>query len=265
MNYKCRLCGISDVEHPGDVCHACRSLLETKKDSTAQFDIPVIPALDCEDPYIQYREEQVPKSNNKEGLEHQADSVVEPIVNQPERAEDKAKATTAYITRGVVKNIRYNSESQSWIIRWIKSLAKGIPFSLDDYTTLFQVFPDYTGTSINESGTVCDQVVIYGKLLRGTLSDNNEVEVYGFRDRKNNIVAESVYNIASGTTVKATGSMSGTYVRLITLLLVALIVAAVHFIGKERIYQGIADIIVIIIILLIIWLLIKRFFRRLFR
>ena len=97
MNYKCRLCGISDVDHPGDVCHVCRSLLEIKTDSTPQFDIPVIPALEDEDPYIQYREEQAPKSNSKDGQEYQANTVVEPIVNQPERAGDEAKTT--YITK----------------------------------------------------------------------------------------------------------------------------------------------------------------------
>lgn len=79
-------------------------------------------------------------------------------------------------------------------------MFKGIPYALDNDITMFQVFPDYTGTSLNAMGNACDQVIVYGKLNAGAVSENNDVEVYGHRDADNNIVAKKIVNKASGTT-----------------------------------------------------------------
>ena len=80
---------------------------------------------------------------------------------------------------------------------------KGVPFTLDDDVTMFQVFPDFTGTSLNVLGNACDQVIVYGRLNNGAVSENNDVEVYGRRDSNNNVIAKTIKNTAKSTAKSA--------------------------------------------------------------
>jgi hypothetical protein len=105
----------------------------------------------------------------------------------------------------------------------------GTTFSFSKNITSFQVFCDYSGTSLNAHGNACDQVFLYGRITAGAISDNNEVRVYGRRDRRNNVViAKTVLNIACGTIIKASNTISSGTVRIITLLLVGLLTLLIH-------------------------------------
>lgn len=123
---------------------------------------------------------------------------------------------------GITKNISVDTQKKSALLRLFRTLFQGIPFTLDNDITMFQVFPDYTGTALNSMGYACDQVIVYGKLNAGAVAENNDVEVYGHRDSSNTIVAKKIVNKASGTTVKPDRVIPVPVVWAITILVFAL-------------------------------------------
>jgi len=132
---------------------------------------------------------------------------------------------------GIIRNTRHNVEKRSFLSGWIRAMVSGVPFSLDNEVTSFQVFPDCDGMSPNMSGNACDQVIMHGRVTQGVICDHNVVAVYGKRDSNNNILASSVTNAASGTTVTASRKIPAWGVRLISLLLVGFIVLLLNSIG----------------------------------
>ena len=147
----------------------------------------------------------------------------------------------------------------------------GIPFTLDDDITMFQVYPDFSGSALNSLGNACDQVIVYGRLNKGTISENNDVEVYGRRDSSGNIIARTIKNKASGTTITAQRALGPGGVWTITLLALALVAAVVYAIGIEGIIWAIVIVIcltnlptvfkILSVILGGMFSVIKRFFR----
>ena len=118
---------------------------------------------------------------------------------------------------------------------------------------MFQVFPDYSGTALNAMGYACDQVIVYGKLNAGAVSENNSIEVYGHRDSNNNVVAKTIKNTASGTTITPDGVISPILVWIITLMMAALVVGVCMSLGVE----GIVWVIVLIICFMNLPLILK--------
>lgn len=106
---------------------------------------------------------------------------------------------------------------------------------MDDDVTMFQVFPDFLGTSLNALGNACDQVIVYGKLNNDAVSENNDVEVYGRRDSNNNIIAKTIKNKASGTTITPARTIGQGVVWFITAIVVALLAMMISGLGVEGI------------------------------
>lgn len=86
------------------------------------------------------------------------------------------------------------------------------------------MFPDFTGSALNAQGNACDQVILYGKINKGVISENNDVEVYGYRDSSNNIIVSYVRNKASGTMITPTGATSATTVRVLVMMILGIII-----------------------------------------
>ena len=125
------------------------------------------------------------------------------------------------ISAGIARNVYADAIMRSVMFKWFRSLFSSTPFSLDNYVTTFQVYPDIN--SINSSGFICDQVIIYGQVPAGFVDEGNNVEVYGRRDARGNIIASSVINTASGTIVRPYLSLSAPAVKFITLMVIAVI------------------------------------------
>ena len=169
---------------------------------------------------------------------------------------------SAPATRGFVKNVREDREYSGTLFKWFRAFFTGTPYCREDDITAFQVVPDFSGTSSNESGNIGDQVLMHGFLIRGTISENNEVEVYGRRDRFNNIIAKSVFNVATGTSVRTGGTLSAIYVRIITLLLIGGVIGTVRYFGIRNLQQYAVEVIVGSLALIILWVVIKLLFLR---
>ena len=61
------------------------------------------------------------------------------------------------------------------------------------------------------------EVIIYGRITRGRINEDDIVRVVGKRDRYNSIVAHSIENPNSGTIVSVENALSAHAVRIITL------------------------------------------------
>lgn len=138
---------------------------------------------------------------------------------------DSAAGSYVYV-RGIAKNVIQDADRRGAIFRWFRSVFRGPGFALDPDITEFQLYPDFSGQTLNSSGNLADQVIIYGKVKFGMISENNDVEVYGRRDREGNIVAKSVKNTATGAVAKPSMALPRAAVIAITLILAALLVSA---------------------------------------
>lgn len=238
MAYKCRICGSNDVANPGDICELCaigqdpyasamqnNNGFSPQPQSTYQHNADSYnpskgrnrkvllgggATLNNTDPYgntiVPQEEEsvQVYSAGQAPTIQNTGTMTVSggaSAYSTTSNNANAAKGNSGALTSGITKNISVDTQKRSALVKIGRSLFKGIPFSLDDEITMFQVFPDYSGTSLNAMGNACDQVIVYGKVNAGAVAENNDVEIYGHRDADNNVVAKKIVNKASGTTV----------------------------------------------------------------
>lgn len=270
MGYKCRICGINEVDNQGDVCELCAigqdpyavNMSASNKQvglghqTDIEFDnishtsnyapkhganrkvlLNGGSALSNTDPYgnnisessVRQQPVQVYSAGQVPQTSQQNDTVVSQETTYAQNASSMP------ITSGITKNIMLDNQKRSILYKWFRALFTRIPFTLDDDVTMFQVFPDYSGTSLNSLGNACDQVIVYGRLNNGAISENNDVEIFGNRDTNNNIIAKTIRNKASGTTIVPMRTLNTGVVWLITVIVFALIIMAIMGLGVEGI------------------------------
>lgn len=257
MAEKCRICGLNNVEHMDDICELCAmtqdpyiSAVDTGVDSgSTHRSSRQIPLQTDDEDNTQPAPRLKPRKVILGNPSIQSNADASPSISKsdiqssvpiysPGQIPVTTSATTATavgqvgatsgaaqgpISEGIIKNIHVDIHAHSFLIKWIRALTSSLPFSWYDEVTTFQVFPDYSGSATTLQGNACDQVILYGRIPSGSVSENNDVEIYGRRDSKNNIIAHSVRNRASGTTVIPECTLSCTLVWIITLALLALL------------------------------------------
>lgn len=271
MAYKCRMCGVFDVDEPGGVCQLCavgqdpyagqgqesrnvdygdtyggqkagyahssskRKILVggaagNNLPGTYQKNSPVA----REDTEVARDSGSVPVYRPGQVNLNQYSGAPSGTVSGAAQSGQGAQGASkggAYETKGIIKNVTTDVEKYPFFIRFLRAIFFGIPISFYNDLTMFQVFPDYTGQSLNAQGYACDQVVVYGTVKAGVVSENNDVEVYGRRDRNNNIIATKIKNTASGATVVPGGTISPTIIRVIFILVLLIIFGIISAIG----------------------------------
>lgn len=267
MAYKCRICGSNDVEHMGDICELCAigqdpyaSAMQGNSHTNSQLfmsnesNTSYIPSKGKSRKVLIGGGASVantdPYGNNMVSEVSDEDSVQVYQAGQVPPAQQNSTTVNTYnngstdnlkkksnepISYGITKNITIDNQKRSILEKWFRALFSGIPFTLDDDVTMFQVFPDYSGTSLNAMGNACDQIIVYGKLNVGAVAENNDIEVYGHRDANNNVIATMIKNKASGTTITPDKTLSASAVRIITIIIFAIIFGTVAMIGFEGI------------------------------
>lgn len=272
MAYKCSSCGANDVENPGDLCELCMTCQDpylaemSQNKATDKIKIPVKPPIKSE-PTVKGRSRKILLGGGDQEPAVEADhtghssddpppvTVLAPgqVLNPTGKAGGGATGTKPSTTSnsplplsvGVTKNITVDNQEKSFLWKWFRTLFSGVPFTLGNEVMLFQVFPDFSGTSVNAMGNACDQVIVYGKINVGAISENNDVEVYGRRDANNNIIAKKIRNKASGTTISPKHTISSGVVWLFSLMFLALAI----FIGMALGVEGIIWVAVMILLL----------------
>ncbi len=260
MAEKCRICGLNDVEHFGDICASCAMTQDPHTPADAPGSahersrrIPLSPDAGEPSSSAGGKVRKVllggPPQSAGTGAGPVASGDDEPSstpvcsagqapgssggANVAAPAGQAAAAPSAVrrpISEGITKNIHVDTRPQAFLVKWIRALASGIPFAWHDDVTTFQVFPDPSGPATTLQGNACDQVILYGRVPGGSIVEDYEVEIYGRRDSKNNIIAHSIRNRASGTVVVPEAVLSSTWVWIISLVMLALlgVVATVY-------------------------------------
>lgn len=154
-------------------------------------------------------------------------------VQTPSAAPQAAPAqnTNGALCVGITKNVATSTEQRGFVAKIFDAVFRGIPYTSDPDVLTFQVFPDYSGTSVTASGTACDQVIVYGKVNAGVVSENNHVRVYGHRDSSRQIIADKIENTASGMIIVPQHNVSAMVVRLAVLAVLVLLATLFAYIG----------------------------------
>lgn len=257
MSYKCSVCGSNDVDIQGGVCELCA----IGQDPYARADSQRSASSSHRRNVVLDTSQEVPSTRNSKkrnvllsggaqlsnqdpyGNDIGSDDALQSKVQvyQPGQVPSmhgtgavsggqatNVSAMPSYLADGVVKNVSCDTEENSTFSKIMKAVFSGVPYSSDDTVTIFQVFPDFSGTTTNALGNVCDQVIVYGKITNGTICENNDVEVYGYRDTNNNIIATKIRNKATGTMVTPSKSTSAGFIRgiFIAVLILLLLLLA---------------------------------------
>ena len=261
MACKCRMCGINDVYSPGDICDLCAvggdpyagdgsmgNALGSYQNNTYSNgtsgtktrrpilvgngvnQVPQTMASTSSNTYNTQVSQQFPNSNSQVQV-YQNGQVPNTINNNSvdDSQDIAALDNNGPLTQGVIKNLYVDTQKKSVLVRLFRTMFKGIPFTLDNDITMFQVYPDFSGTTLTAMGTACDQVIVYGKVNAGAVAENNDVEVYGHRDSDMNIVASKIVNKATGTNVKPYRAIP---VAIIWILVLAVIAACAWFVAS---------------------------------
>lgn len=257
MAYKCSICGSNEVEQLGGICELCSISQDPYISSVPDSKSNIISSNSDTDLEINkytntHRSNRRILINGGNSLSNQDpygndigsdqdDSVVKVYSagKTPTIQSDSGDITNDEIIQnknqpisvGITKNITVDNQKKSILVKWFRALFTGVPFTIDNEITMFQVFPDYTGTSLNAVGNACDQIIVYGKLNNGSISENNDVEIFGRRDSNNNIIAKTIRNKASGTIIKPMRKIDSAVVWMLTVLIFMLISAAVMTLG----------------------------------
>lgn len=256
MAYKCRICNSNEVDQPGGICELCAASQDPYAIGLGHSVPPAAAdpgfAPDAADSYIPkrnarrqimvnggaslanrdpYGNDMTPSQPSSTVQVHPSGQTPQPVSKHGPDPVQHVSAGSQPLATGITKNITTDNQKHSFLSKWFRALFTSIPFTLDDDVTAFQVFPDYTGTSVNALGNACDQVFVYGRLNHGAVSENNDVEIYGRRDSSNNIIAKTIKNKATGTTITPQRSLGAGAVWAITAIVILLIAAAVSVFG----------------------------------
>ncbi|MBW8380909.1 MAG: hypothetical protein K0M69_00090 [Youngiibacter sp.] len=271
MGFKCKICGLNEVERVDVSCDECAismdpyaSELSTRSNTVETGHVSLQTAakdtyvpgggkrrkvlvgsgaeINGRDPYgnrIESTQELYnPVQPSPTAISKPSQRAV--TTSNPQSNTYAATTTRASqpITSGITRNISVDRTGKPFLVKWARTFFTGIPFMWDGELTMFQIFPDYTGSSINAMGNACDQVIVYGKLNAGAVSENNDVEVYGYRDANNNIVAKRIVNRASGTLIVPTGYLSPAIIWIVTIILALSIYGLGSYLGVQGIVWG---------------------------
>lgn len=274
MSYRCKICGNNEVRNEGDTCPSCAWKIKAYLDEQAKAEADI--------PSFEYAEKEDVRAEEVVLREQPEERVHAPVRAEERRVERTAEELPDYVqtnytdisispakgivSYGIVKNVEVKSVKRNIWSKWLRALFLGEPVTTGEETTYFQVFQDKDGLVRNAYGRECDQVMIYGRLKGGTVSEGNSVEVYGHRCRNHCIKAKKLVNASSGTIIKPSFRLSCLFVWIVTLLLLGGVVgglAALWFltpVGAFVMKWGwVTALIVLAMILLVVFNLPKAF------
>lgn len=259
MACMCRICMSNEVDNPGDICELCAIGFDPYANGLGSGQAPMNNVVSNDSAPVPsgspkrtgnrrvllnggtsiantdpYGNDMTPAQHTSPVQVYAAGQIPQQAVVQKSPAVVKPQTIGAQpATAGITKNITVDNQKKSVLEKWFRSLFKGVHYTLDDDVTMFQVFPDYSGTALNALGNACDQVIVYGRLNNGEVSENNEVEVYGHRDLRNNIIAKKIKNKATGTIVKPQRTIPVGVVWFVTVFVSLLILGILSLLGAE--------------------------------
>lgn len=148
-------------------------------------------------------------------------------------AKKQARKQANAPIQGIVKSFDTGVDDRSFLLRVSDSLFKGISYNGKNnlVMTEFQLYQNWNAgySAGNSSQPVATRVVCYGKIGQGRPVENNDVTVYGVKDKTNNYyIAEQIQNTTDGTFANfMPRKIPATVIRLIALAILLFIASLI--------------------------------------
>lgn len=245
VEHYCCKCLVNKVANEGDICTSCGGNAMNQKEQVVSHRVPIETQVhEVETVSIPTRRRIISNTGNT-GEQPTANSQsVAPSVNQTSHtsaavppqssstgsAQKVTKKKSNEPLQGVIQNFDSGADERSFFTRVADSLFKGISYNGKNnlVMTEFQLYENWNSGYSNASSAqpVATRVVCYGKIGQGRPVENNDVRVYGIRDKTNNyFIAEQIENTTDGTYATfVPQKMSATLVRLIVLVIILALV-----------------------------------------
>lgn len=168
--------------------------------------------------------------------------------------------------RGRVRNVSEKQDNNRFLWRWIRGMFTSHIFTFSGQITTFQVYPDNDGDALNANISTSDQVIIYGGVSTGYLSENNVVEVWGSRNFEHAVVARRIRNVSNGTEIRPKGRIPGIVQWFLLTLIAAGIIRIYNSVDWGGVFSSIWSWALSVIVPAVIVIIALRYlWRRLFR
>lgn len=199
-----------------------------------------------EDPFMEM-------SSNNDSKKHKSKD------HSKEKIREKTNTATPII-EGVVRNYREHEAKSFMIVKVFRTLRHWMNYAPTNYVNSFQVYKGW-GTSSNEVDHG-DEIVLFGKLAMSSIANNNEVMVYGKRNKNGTIVAKKVFNKTTGSYIKVNNSISPYIILGLVLMILRFIVWILTYDWMGALITAAAFILSTLMFIIVIYIIIKATFRR---
>lgn len=244
VEHYCCKCLVNKVANEGDICASCGGNTSKSIEQPTPHRVPIDPQIpDVESVSIPTRRRIISGATNNssqatnnnqstDSTTYQTAYTANTAPQQPSSTASTQKAAKKKANeplQGVIQNFDSGVDERSFLVRVADSLFKGISYNGKNnlVMTEFQLYENWTSGfgGASSAQPIATRVVCYGKISQGRPVENNDVRVYGVRDKTNNyFIAEQIENTTDGTYATfVPQKMSATFVRLIVLALILVI------------------------------------------
>ena len=244
MEHYCCKCFVNKVANEGDICASCGGNASRPIDQATPQRVSIDPQVPDVEPLriptrrriisgaiqnstqVTNKNQSTNSANNHTGY---AAYTTPQQPSSPASTQKVAKKKSNAPLQGVIQNFDSGADERSFLTRVTDSLFKGISYNGKNnlVMTEFQLYENWNAgySGVSSAQPVATRVVCYGKIGQGRPVENNDVRVYGVRDKTSNyFIAEQIENTTDGTFATfVPQKMSATFVRLIVLVLILVI------------------------------------------
>lgn len=229
MSYKCSKCNKSYVDNQGDLCDNCLTLTRqqttlnssnSQSNSSNRRKVLINPNINVS---------QIGPTNNTPVPTSQNNPSIAQVA--PKQSPSNPTNPTPYTSvpvpkyiQGTVKNLRSEHLRESFFRRWGRTLFLGVPYFKYNEIQTFQLFSTNNASTANPNLHSCYEIIIYGQIKRGFITDNNTVQVWGSKRSNNSVYARKIINVTSNTTTQTTDGIPTIVAWILTILVPALVI-----------------------------------------
>jgi hypothetical protein len=245
--------------------------------------------IQSDDPYANFYSEDIPKDHNNDdnkGFEKRMEGIFDvddiPTKTEKTKQEQKKSSTRTIdmtqsenkeskasvkpnepIAEGIVKNFFEQEIPTFFVTKVARTLFRGLPYVHSNVVNTFQL---YSGWGMNDGdNNNGEEVIVYGKIAKGKLPENNRVKVWGKWSKSGSIVATKIKNETSNTWVQINHSIHPAIIWLIVALLV-FIIYKISQINWGNVFSHIlAAIMLILIVIICIFIFIVKPIKNVFK
>lgn len=143
-------------------------------------------------------------------------------INSDEKYDNKDFYETDKSTEieGTVINFSQQEVKTFFITKLFRSLFKGLPYCYGNTINTFQIEHDGKNN--------IDEMILYGKIVRGRISKGNRIKAIGIREKSGSFIAKKIFNETSNISIKTNLSVNPIIVWFLSIAFIAIIYKITH-------------------------------------